>query len=250
MGDLGYTVEWQVVNAADYGFPQRRRRVFIVGLLGNDSSLEDEFKKGVIGEALPFTYQDIEYGVIEGTPWEISEDFNKSGGKSPFANRGVLHGRQYITGIVKPVYDGKTIVLGDVLEPLSDVPDDFLTDPKRWEYTKGAKDEERIKSDGFRYRYKEGAVPFPDALDKPARTILTSEGGSSPSRTTHCILQDGKYRRLTPKELERLNGFPDDWTKNMNLEEETTNTMRGFLMGNALVIGIIEKIGEALEKRL
>ena len=30
LSDLGYLVEWRVVNAADYGFPQRRRRVFIV----------------------------------------------------------------------------------------------------------------------------------------------------------------------------------------------------------------------------
>ena len=250
MSDLGYTVEWQVVNAADYGFPQRRRRVFIVGLLEDNSLLEDKFKKGIIGETLPFTYEEMIQGNIEGNPWEITENFNKDGGDSPFSNRGVLRNREYITGAVKSIYNGKKSVLGELLEPLSDVPDDFITDPARWKYTKGAKDEERIKSDGFRYRYKEGAVPFPDSLDKPARTILTSEGGSSPSRTTHCILQDGKYRRLTPKELERLNGFPDDWTKNMNKEEETTNTMRGFLMGNALVIGVIEKIGEALEKRL
>ena len=250
MSDLGYTVEWQVVNAADYGFPQRRRRVFIVGLLEDNTLLEDKFKKGIIGETLPFVYENMAKGDIEGNPWEITENFNKDGGDSPFANRGVLRGREYITGTVKSTYNGKKTVLGELLEPLSDVPDDFITDPARWKYTKGAKDEERIKSDGFRYRYKEGAVPFPDALDKPARTILTSEGGSSPSRTTHCILQDGKYRRLTPKELERLNGFPDDWTKNMNQEEKITNTMRGFLMGNALVIGIIEKIGEALEKKL
>ena len=33
VADLGYSVEWRVVNAADYGFPQKRRRVFIVGRL-------------------------------------------------------------------------------------------------------------------------------------------------------------------------------------------------------------------------
>ena len=83
---------------------------------------------------------------------------------------------------------------------------------------------------------------FPDLLDLPSRTIITSEGGKSPSRFKHVVEQKGKYRRLTPIELERLNMFPDNFTN----VEVVNNTKRAFLMGNALVVGIIEKIGVSL----
>jgi DNA (cytosine-5)-methyltransferase 1 len=86
---------------------------------------------------------------------------------------------------------------------------------------------------------------FPDALDKPSRTIITGEGGSSPSRFKHVIeTKDGKKRRLTPIELERLNMFPDNHT------EGVSDVRRAFFMGNALVVGIIEKLGKSLAKNI
>jgi len=86
---------------------------------------------------------------------------------------------------------------------------------------------------------------FPDALDKPSRTIITGEGGSSPSRFKHVIeTKDGRKRRLTPIELERLNMFPDNHT------EGVSDVRRAFFMGNALVVGIIEKLGESLAKNI
>ena len=84
-------------------------------------------------------------------------------------------------------------------------------------------------------------MAFPDALDKASRTIITGEGGSAPSRFKHVILTpDNRYRRLTPIELERLNMFPDNHTKGC------TDMRRAFLMGNALVTGIVEKMGLSL----
>ena len=117
-------------------------------------------------------------------------------------------------------------------------------DLKRWETEKGAKSKIRTK-DGFTYEWKEGAISFPDNLDKPSRTIITSEGGKSPARIKHVV--DTKYgkRRLTPLELERLNMFPDNHT----LLEGVSNNIRAFLMGNALVIGIVTKIGKEISKR-
>ena len=53
-----------------------------------------------------------------------------------------------------------------------------------------------------------------------------------------------KYRRLTPIELERLNMFPDNHTLGVS------DTKRAFLMGNALVVGVIEKLGKELRKEI
>ena len=104
------------------------------------------------------------------------------------------------------------------------------------------KDIDRVSSDGYVYKYAEGSMVFPDDLDQPSRTIITSEGGKSPSRFRHAIQTKDGLRRLTPLELERLNMFPDNHTQ----FEGVTNSKRGFLMGNALVVGVVEKIGETL----
>ena len=113
-----------------------------------------------------------------------------------------------------------------------------------WQYLKGSKSEPRThKGSGAEYNYTEGSLPFPDPLDRPARTVLTGEGGTSPSRFKHIIEQpSGRYRRLTPVELERLNGFPDGWTLGMQ------DARRAFCMGNALVVGLVERIAAELAR--
>ena len=89
-------------------------------------------------------------------------------------------------------------------------------------------------------------MTFPDKLDEPSRTIITGEGGKSPSRFKHTVFKDGVLRRLTPVELERLNGFPDNHTK----LEGITDSKRAFFMGNALVVDIIKKLGTTLAGRI
>ena len=121
------------------------------------------------------------------------------------------------------------------------------TEMDKWKYLKGGKKELKTnKYQGYQYKYAEGSMVFPDSLERPSRTIITGEGGKSPSRFKHVIKQDNKLRRLTPIELERLNMFPDDHTK----LDEIQDTKRAFFMGNALVIGIVEKISLELSKRI
>lgn len=89
-----------------------------------------------------------------------------------------------------------------------------------------------------------------DSLELPARTMLTSEG--SVNRSTHLLYINGKYRLLTPIEAERLQDFPDDWTKFKRTSDnsivEVNDRMRMFFMGNALVTDIIRKIGLEIKK--
>jgi DNA (cytosine-5)-methyltransferase 1 len=107
---------------------------------------------------------------------------------------------------------------------------------------KGAKKEERSGKNGFTFFYTEGPMVFPDSLDRPSRTIITAEGGSTPSRFKHVIkTSSGKLRRLTPIELERLCMFPDNHTVGQ------PDSRRAFFMGNALVVGVIEKLGKTLK---
>jgi len=258
LNDLGYAIEWRVVNAGEYGMPQRRRRTFFIGYhkstdvyerLSKSKKLDWLLEKGTIANAFPIEkVNKLEEFKIKGDLVEITNEFNKNGKLSPFQNTGLLFNGKIYTTKTSPKYNGKRTVLGDVLQNGQVTAEFFIdeNDKKKWEYLKGSKTIERISKDGFKYNYSEGGMIYPDALDNASRTIITGEGGKSPSRFKHVIVSDRGLRRLTPVELERLNMFPDDHTK----MEGITDTKRAFFMGNALVVGVIEKIGEELYKKI
>ena len=261
LGDEGYTIEWRVVNAAEYGFPQRRIRVFIVATKkkgGGKKSIPEGVisKTGILARALPIekldsAIQEIDLGDEAD---EISLRFNKGGGKSPFNNSGYYENGVAYTVKSEAKLSKEISVLGDVLQPDSQVPDDYRVEDKRlkdWKYLKGAKSIERThKASGTTYTYAEGRMAFPDLLTNPSRTILTAEGGNTPSRFKHIIQTKNGYRRLTPTELERLNGFPDNWTQTDNQGKVVSDAKRAFFMGNALVIGLIEKVGKVIASEI
>jgi DNA (cytosine-5)-methyltransferase 1 len=261
LGDEGYSIEWRVVNAAEYGFPQRRIRVFIVATKlkkGAKKSTPESViaKTGILARALPIekltdTLQEID---LDREADEISAKFNKGQVKSPFLNSGY-----FIDGVAYTVKSqaklaSNPVVLGDILQPDSQVPDEYWVEEKRlkeWKYLKGAKSIERThKGSGVTYNYAEGKMAFPDLLTNPSRTILTGEGGTTPSRFKHIIQTKNGYRRLTPIELERLNGFPDNWSRIGDERKVVTDAKRAFFMGNALVIGLIEKVGKVLAEEI
>jgi DNA (cytosine-5)-methyltransferase 1 len=140
----------------------------------------------------------------------------------------------------------KQQTLGDVLVDDDSVPDEFFIPEgqlARWAYLKGPKSEPRVAASGHVYNYSEGGIAFPDPTDVPSRTILTGEGGTSPSRFKHVVRTgDGRLRRLVPEELEALNGFPPGWTEGM------PDGRRAFMMGNALVVGLVAHIGGQLAR--
>ncbi len=255
LADLGYMVEWRVINAADYGMPQRRRRTYIVGYLKESvvaqkiEQIEDwvEFD-GVLAKAFEFrprvgTVSEFD---IVGSVKKVSDSFNKDKKMSPFRNAGLMIDRHVYSVDAEPVYDGPFQTLGGNLIDEHLVPEDFFISEEelpKWEYEKGAKKIERVSKEGFKYTFSEGGMSFPDYLDQPSRTIITGEGGTAPSRFKHVIkTKSGRYRRLLPIELERLNMFPDNHT----LHPEVSDCRRAFLMGNALVCGIVEQIGKSL----
>ena len=268
LNELGYIVEWRVINAAEYGMPQRRRRVYIMAYK-KETTIYNMIKNmtnpsewiigdGVMNKAFPMGIDKPidEPFIIKGSLADISEntvDYNPK--KSPFETVGIMVDNKVYSAKGIPCFDEKKALhtikwrtLKDVLVDESDVPAEFYLkdDMDKWKYLKGAKKEERKTSAGYTYQYSEGAMVFPDALDNASRTIVTGEGGATASRFKHVVQTKKGLRRLTPVELERLNMFPDDHTNVCG----STPAKRAFFMGNALVVGIVEGLGNALAMKL
>jgi len=259
LNSLGYSVQWRVINASEYGMPQRRRRVFIFASK-NETKLSNKLKQntpsnilsssGLFAKTFPIKQIDDKNILIANLSddlVDITNNFNKNTPKNnAFLDTGFMSDGVYYTSKIEVNYNGEYKVLKDFLIDEKDVPKEFyITDDelKKWQYQKGAKSIKRVnKITGHEYLYTEGSMGFPDCINKPARTIITGEGGASASRFKHVVCINGKHRRLTPIELERLNMFPDNHTKGV------TDTKRAFLMGNALVVGIVEKLGYNLLK--
>ena len=268
LNELGYIVEWRVINAAEYGMPQKRRRTYIVGYKkesrmaeGYRSPAEWIYKDGVFAKAFPVAVPE-RTNEIQGLKLsskkknrlvDITENFNQVRLDKPFSNSGVMvDGVAYSLATI-PVCDKPATTIRDIMATGDDmkyVTEEFYIPEAqipRWEYFKGSKREKRARAAGFEYFYTEGGMEFPDSLDKPSRTIITSEGGKSPDRCRHVIQdQTGRLRRLIPLELERLNMFPDHHTAIEGIDAGK----RAFLMGNALVCGIVTRIGLEIKRRL
>jgi DNA (cytosine-5)-methyltransferase 1 len=260
---LGYAVEWRVINAADYGMPQRRRRVFFIAfhestpeynkILQCIKSDDWVIEQGVLAAAFqcaPDLKNEKSSFYLEGDLVDLSDKFGLGQNVSQFRNAGVMIKGNVTTLKVLPVYEEDVKTLGQILET-DGIEKEFYIDDSQieiWKHHKDGKSITRVSSEGFEYKYSEGGMHFPDPLDRPSRTIITGEGGKTPSRFKHIIwdVKAGNYRRLTPIELERLNMFPDNFTKT-GTNGEISSNKRAFFMGNALVVGVVEKIGLQLQ---
>lgn len=241
--ELGYSVEWRVVNAALYGGPQRRRRTFIFAYK-NDTQYGREMAKkayediinqyGLMAEAFPIEFPVEKFGetVLFEDVVEVSDKFQFG-----FETSGYMRNGRIITAKVKEKEESP-ITLKEILEACeNEVYFVSSSDLPSWVEMKGAKKKERTTAEGHTYTFSEGAIPFLDYYNKPGRTMLTSEG--TKNRSTHIVADPatGTIRILTPIECERLQGFDDNWTAGM------PDRMRRFCMGNALVVPMITRMG-------
>lgn len=290
---LGYSVEWRVINAAEYGRAQRRRRVFFYvyrndtpfalamdkkygkpekekNIMTCDEATFNEyiFKEGLFARQFPIkqeSYKKRHYSdtlsvkdiLNEEYIVDISDNFTGT-----IWNTGIMRYGQYFTIDTEPFKEAP-MTLGEIVRKAREYyvcehgEEDYNKyiqryqldddDPKlkKFEYLRGPKKIERVAANNHKYIFSEGGMSPYDSLDLPGRTMLTSEG--SVNRSTHLLKVDEKYRLLTPIEAELLQDFPPDWTKykkdshgNVN---EVSDRMRMFFMGNALVTGIVERIG-------
>lgn len=253
LSEQGYSMEWRIINAAEYGHPQRRRRIFIFAyhkstkyyeVMKDSSPFEIISSKGIFAKEFPieeFVENSIkDYDLKKGYKdlVAVSDKFHAS-----FENAGYMIGDKVYTVKTNPVLV-KPMTLSKIVEKDGVDFHYFLSESqrKKYEYLRGSKKIPRKDKNGFEYMYSEGSMSPYDELSLPARTMLTSEGTTN--RSTHIVMdpKENKLRILTPIECERINQFPDNWT-NSGMPEKR----RYFMMGNALVCGIIKKLGKEIE---
>ncbi len=248
LAELGYSAEWRVVNAAQYGAAQRRRRIFIFAYR-NDTCYGERMetfdaecilkKNGFMVQAFPImALNQISQTALDADVIKVSDSFSFS-----FENAGYMHNGTIYTAKVAE-YEERAVTLGEILQ--RNVDEKFyIADEKKpkWIYLKGAKKIARTSADGHEYIFSEGPIAFPDSWDKPGRTMLTSE--ATLNRSSHVVIDPGtgKYRLITPVEAERLQGFEDNWT-NTGMPDR----MRYFCMGNALVVPMVTRMARVLDK--
>lgn len=293
--DEGYTVEWRVINAAEYGYQQRRRRIFIFAYKNDtkyaerilktirytDELEEDKkiecmenvvLKEGFFAETFAVNKADKAKMRVKALPTEIGEVSNIF--QCAFENSGIMKDGIIYTIKTTPTYNGTQITLGDVMET-GEVEEEYFIpeeklyytnpsvthsdeteqrlpkeDRQTWQYLKGAKKLLRTSATGHEYIFSEGAISMIDQEDKPARTMLTSEGGFS--RTTHIVKDKmtGRVRLLTATEAERIQGFPTNHTKYCLVKGKMVEMplrKRRFMMGNALVVNLVADMEKTLE---
>ncbi len=247
LADLGYSVEWRVVNAAQYGAAQRRRRTFIFAYRNDTVYGVKTYAcapEAVIGSSgfMASAFPVSEMGQLSSTVLDSDIVAVSDGFRFAFENAGYLHAGVVYTARVTEVEE-PPILLRDLLQGDVDekyyIPSDKIA---KWAYLKGAKKIPRTSNDGHEYTFSEGPIAFPDPWDRPGRTMLTSE--STLNRSSHivCDKWTGRLRLLTPVEAERLQGFDDEWT-NTGMPDR----MRYFCMGNALVVPMITRMGKLLD---
>ena len=249
LSDLGYSAEWRVVNAAQYGAAQRRRRVFIFAYkndtvysknMQSSSAADIINEQGFMAKSFPILQMEavITAPLNDSDLVDVSDNF-----RFDFQNAGLMRQGQIYTA---KIYEAEEppITLGRILQKDADdkyyIPVDKL---EKWTYLKGAKRIPRKSADGHEYVFSEGPIAFPDPWNKPGRTMLTSE--STLNRSTHVVSDPitGRLRLLTPVEDERVQGFDDEGT-NTGMPDR----MRYFCMGNALVVQMVTRMGKVLDQ--
>ena len=251
--ELGYDVQWRVINAANYSMPQKRRRVFIFAYK-NSCKFANSIEKNTINlnmdNIFNKTFPVLQINCSESIDLNSYKDIvdisnNYRDGK--FLESGIMIDGKVIQANIMPIEE-KKYTLSDILKQAEEFNENLenyvIQNDKldKWKYLKSSKKIERKTSTGHTYMYSEGSMAFPENLKESARTMLTSEGTTN--RSSHIIFDEKiqEYRTLTPIECELIQMFPINWTNTM----PTRN--RYFMMGNALVTGIISRIEPILKE--
>jgi DNA (cytosine-5)-methyltransferase 1 len=236
LAKLGYGIAWRILDARNFGVPQRRRRVVIVGRLGDTGAaaaqvlLEPEGVPGDLAAGITprqgatsaartsvdgsrIIYVADRTTSLKSAPGGADDNFAQGGRLVAFA----LRGRE--AGAVPEIHDDGSTV-GSLRAAAGGSSRDFVAATFR----KAQKAHD--SADCERWQQDELA----DTLDASGHA----------ARTAHAVVTDTVVRRLTPLECERLQGYPDSWT------DGQADSQRYKQLGNSVAVPVFEWVGRRL----
>lgn len=221
--DLGYDLQWQMLNSKDFGVPQNRERIFIVGHLRGQPRPQ-------VFPIRNHSEPDIVLPTLTARYW---------GGQ---ANGGYIGNKTIKVGTYRTHKDGqgfREVKSGLAPTIPARAREDGSGQPVVMAWSKSHR---TGKTDADKKRKNYGQVENRVKLGE-FNTLSTGPGGGNQS-TQNFIYQSMKIRRLTPKECERLQGFPDGWT------DAVSDAQRYKQLGNAVTVNVVSYVMKRFEESL
>lgn len=242
LDELGYNVEWQVLNSKNFGVPQNRERVFIVGHLrgAGTRGVFPLSKSGQQATSIKEQYSNTittRYGNSQGAGAYIVESKSqkvRSIGNIHPSGKG-MNGEVYeSTGLAPTLTTNK----GEGVKIIQ----------RAHGYNQGGEHDiaPTITSNSYQENNLVKIVDFYNKITKDEVGTLTSSGGGSTVRAGSFGVTDGyRIRKLTPRECWRLQGFPD-WAFD-KAQEVNSNSQLYKQAGNSVTVNVIEAIAKKFE---
>ena len=255
MVKFGYGLCWRVLDAQHFGVPQRRRRVFVIGYLGNW-----RHSAAVLFE-----------------PESLCGNSKKGRGKSKRTSKNIEDGSDAQCALCGVVWDADgpieaCPVCGGMQEYIPKISDTIQTTANDYSRADGFCMLTQVVAKSFTIAEarKTGTIELKDQA--PTLTSQTKRGDTEPcvlafpermsgtqrattenlspslgAKNPTAIAQSMQVRRLTPQECERLQGFPDDWTNVSRNGKPAPDGPRYKAIGNSMAVPVMRWIGQRIQ---
>ena len=244
VAELGYGFAYRVLDAQNFGVPQRRRRVFVVGCLGDWESaakvlfesdcLSGDNKKSRAKREATSTYSErgIAYGGSDGECADTVTSKWAKGSGGPSGNECGLF-------VAHKVYethpaDSRVKEMGEVCQTVT----------SRW--GTGGGNVPLVQAYSIREDAKANNFSATPLSVTPALQAMQPSVQSHHAQTF--IAGNMAVRRLTPRECERLQGFKDDYTVIPWKKGESPDGHRYKALGNSMAVPVMKWIGERINE--
>lgn len=269
--ELGYDCQWQVLNSKNHGVPQNRERIYIVGHLrgqprpevfpiggGNE---EDSRLSGHISNTITARYEAGGTGTYVGESEPDAQKVkvgtlrtHKDGEGFREIKSGVaptIPARARQDGSGQPVILTSHPIFGKGKRSVEYKTSDEVPTIRATHYKNGDNQPKVLVPEATKKGYAEATVGQAINLNQPnSKTRRGRVSDVSPTLDTgmsiHTLTPDVRIRRLTPIECERLQGFPDDWTKFNADGEQISDTQRYKMCGNAVTTNVVQAVFERI----